>query len=281
MPTAQCNGIELYYEEQGAGEPLLLIMGFTAHSMMWLMQVPALSQKYRVITFDNRGVGRSATPSGPYTTRQMADDAAALLDHLGIERAHVVGWSMGGMIAQELALAHPQKLNRLVLLSSIARALPYADNWLTFTMQATDQVNNGALDRAGFIINSMPWLYTAAYLTQPHLVQAGLQQALADPFPARPLGIAGQAEACRSHLFGDALERLKGITAPTLVLVGAEDILTPAVYSQEMAARIPGARLQILEKGGHGMAIEYAMAVNEALLAFLGEQVPSQTAAQT
>src|SRR6266536_1661770 len=104
MPTAQVNGIDLYYEEQGSGEPLLLIMGFTAHSMLWMMQVPALAQRYRVITLDNRGVGRSSVPPGPHTTRQMADDAAGLLDHLGIEQAGVIGWSMGGMIAQELAL---------------------------------------------------------------------------------------------------------------------------------------------------------------------------------
>lgn len=274
MPTVHVNGINLYHEENGKGEPLLLIMGFTAHSMMWMMQVPTLAQHYRVITFDNRGVGRTDVPAGPYTIRQMADDAAGLLDHLGIERANVIGWSMGGMIAQELALAYPQRVGRLVLLASAASAREYANAWLTYTAQAYEHVNAGSLDRRGFIINSMPWIYTSAFLTQPDLVQAALLQAQADPFPATAQGIFGQAEACRGHLFSNALDRLSGITSQTLVLVGAEDILTPATYSREMAERIPGARLQILERGGHGMSIEYAMAVNEALLAFLAEPAP-------
>ena len=271
MPAAQINGITLYYEEAGSGEPLLLIAGFTAHSMLWALQVPALAQRYRVITFDNRGIGRSDAPAGPYTTRQMADDADGLLEYLGIERAHVIGWSMGGMIAQELALNHAQRLDRLVLLSSLARANPYAGAWLDYMAQAFELVAEGRLDATGFTISSMPWLFTPALMTQPAVVEMSLQQSLANPFPAAPHGIAGQAAACRAHIFGDALERLKNITAPTLVLAGAEDILTPPLYSREMAERIPGARLRILDHGGHGMAIEYAATVNEALLAFLSE----------
>ncbi|MGI8552400.1 MAG: alpha/beta fold hydrolase [Dehalococcoidia bacterium] len=276
MPTAKLNGIDLYYEEQGSGEPLILIAGFTANSLSWVMQMAILAQKYRVITFDNRGIGRSEAPEGPYSTHQMADDTAALLEHLGVERAHVIGWSMGGMIAQELALAHPRKVRRLVLLSSLARGSEYADPWLNFMTQAYDLVQRGELDPTGFVLFNMPWTLTPAFLTQPQLVQAALQQLSANPYPATPRGIAGQAAACREHQFGDALERLRGIKAPTLVLVGAEDILTPPSQSREMAEHIPNARLQILEHGGHGMAIEYAMAVNEALLSFLGEQVPAQ-----
>jgi 3-oxoadipate enol-lactonase len=273
MPTALINGINLYYEEQGRGDPLLLIMGFSAHSMMWMMQTPVLAQHFRVITFDNRGVGRSDAPEGPYSTRQMADDASGLLEHLGIERAHVVGWSMGGMIAQELALNHANQLDRLVLMASLAHASSYAGAWLTYMTQATQLVADGTLDPTGFAVNSLPWMFTPAMLAQPPVVELALQQTLQNPFPATPQGIAGQAEACRAHIFGDALQRLSGITAPTLVLVGAEDILTPALYSREMAERIPDARLQVLDRGGHGVPIEYAAAVNEALLAFLKQPV--------
>lgn len=270
MPTAHVNGINLYYEEHGSGEPLLLIMGFTAHSMLWMLQTPVLAQQFRVIVFDNRGVGRSDVPPGPYTIRQMADDAAGLLDELGVEQARVIGWSMGGMIAQELALAHPQKVDRLVLLASLARAYDYANPWLTFAVEAREK----ALDRAGVAINGMPWIYTPTFMQQPDLVQTALAQALQDPFPATAQGVAAQAAACKGHIFGDALDRIKGITAPTLVLVGAEDILTPPIYAREMAERIPGARLQVLERGGHGMPIEYPQQVNEALLAFLAERTP-------
>src|SRR5215212_2886942 len=100
MSTVTVNDVELYYEEHGNGDPLLLVMGLAADSTAWLFQLPAFSERYRTIVFDNRGVGRSAKPAGPYTIHQMADDAAALLGELGIDRAHVVGVSMGGMIAQ-------------------------------------------------------------------------------------------------------------------------------------------------------------------------------------
>ena len=267
MPTAQINGITMYYEEQGSGEPLLLIMGLSGHTLFWMFQAPVLAQKYRVITFDNRGAGRTDAPAGDYSTRQMADDAAALLDHLGIERAAVVGWSMGGMIAQELALAHPQKVKRLVLLASLPRAHAWGHPWLDFGEQAREK----GLDPRGLTIWSLPWMYTPAFMTQLDMVQTALDRAALDPFPISAQGFAGQAAACRAH---NTLDRLGQVGAPTLVLVGAEDILTPPYYSREMAERIPGARLQILERGGHGMAIEYPQAVNEALLTFLAEEAP-------
>src|SRR5215211_5170886 len=104
MPLAAVNGLNLYYEETGSGPPLMLIAGLSGNTLGWAMLLPALAERFRVIAFDNRGAGRSSAPPGPYTTREMADDAAALLDHLGIEQAHVFGFSLGGLIAQELAL---------------------------------------------------------------------------------------------------------------------------------------------------------------------------------
>ena len=125
MPHASVNGIRLYYEEHGTadGDPLLLIPGTGSHSGSWAVLLPALA-RFRVIALDNRGAGRSDVPPGPYTTRLMADDAAALLAHLGIARTHVIGRSMGGMIAQEPALAYPERVARLVLFATWAR--PYA-----------------------------------------------------------------------------------------------------------------------------------------------------------
>lgn len=272
MPTAQINDITMYYEEHGQGEPLLLIMGLSGHSMHWLFQTQALAQRYRVIVFDNRGAGRTEAPEGAYSTRQMADDAAALLDHLGIERARVVGWSMGGMIAQELAINHPDKVERLVLLASLSHVDPWGQPWLDFGEQARAK----ELDPKGLAVWMMPWMYTPAFMTQRGMVEAALNQMAMDPYPISAQGFTGQAAACRGH---DTLERLKEITAATLVLVGKEDILTPSYYSQEMADRVPGARLQVLDRGGHGIPLEYPQAVNEAVLAFLGEPVASATAA--
>ena len=115
MPMTRVDSIELYYEEHGSGDPLLLIMGLAADSTAWMFQMPDFAKHYRTIVFDNRGVGRSSKPPGPYSIHQMADDAAGLLEQLEIERAHVVGVSMGGMIAQELALRHPERVRGLVL----------------------------------------------------------------------------------------------------------------------------------------------------------------------
>src|SRR5262249_35935611 len=115
MSLAKVGDVDLYYEEHGKGFPCLLIMGLAAHSTAWVLQVAEFAERYRAIAFDNRGVGRSSKPPGPYTIHQMADDAVGLLDALDVRRAHVVGVSMGGMIAQEVALRHPHRVQGLVL----------------------------------------------------------------------------------------------------------------------------------------------------------------------
>ena len=125
MPKVRVGDIEMYYAEAGSGEPLLLIMGFGGDHLAWAFQVPTLAQRHRVIAFDNRGAGQTDAPDHPYTTRMMADDACGLLDALNIDRAHVIGVSMGGMIAQELALNHPDRLRSLHLGCSLARPDAY------------------------------------------------------------------------------------------------------------------------------------------------------------
>lgn len=263
MPLVQVNGIDLYYEEAGDGPPLLLISGAPGTTLDWEWFLPALSERFRVVAFDNRGGGRSSAPPGPYTTRQMADDAAALLDHLAIPRAHVVGLSLGGMIAQELALAYPTRIDRLVLLATCARfRLAVFGPWQTFRRQAREQ----ALDPVGYALCMMPWFFTSAFMVQQEQVEAALAEVGREPYPTPEHGLNAQGAAGRQH---DTLDRLAGIAAPTLVLTGAEDILTPPSAAQELADGIPGARLQILERGGHLMSVEYPEAVAAALLAFL------------
>jgi len=115
MPKVWVNGIDSNYVEAGSGDPLLMIMGFGGDHLAWAFQVPVFSAKYRVITFDNRGAGQSSVPDVAYSTRMMADDAVGLLDVLGVERAHVRGASMGGLIAQEVALNHPRRVRSLQL----------------------------------------------------------------------------------------------------------------------------------------------------------------------
>jgi len=239
-PFVQVNGIERYYEETVSGDPLLLVNGIGGTSLDWALVLPALAARFRLMASENRGVGRSAAPSGPYPTRQMADDAAALLAHLDVERAHVVGSSMGGMIAQELALAYLALVGHLVLYGTFARPRrAVMDPWLTFVARWAER-----LDPAAVALGWLPWLYTPAFLVDPDRVEAAL--AWQNPYSAPAHGIAGQADAARTH---DTLDRLPRIAAPTLVLVGDEDMFTPLYYSQELAKGISGARLHVLERG--------------------------------
>ncbi len=255
--TVHVNGIDLYYEERGSGPPLLIIPPLSSTGFT----IAALEPHFRSITFDNRGAGRSEVPPGPYTTRMMADDAAALLEHLGVERAHVFGFSLGGMIAQELALNYPDRVDHLVINGAYARPnRAVIDPWLTLW----DQAYEGKVDMVAFNLWLLGWLLTPAFMSQPDLVAAALE--FEDPYPASAQGVAAQTAAGRTH---DTLDRLGQISAPTLVLVGAGDIVTPVVYSEELAAGIPGATLQVLDPGGHSVLFEYEEASNDALLAFL------------
>src|SRR5512136_1692386 len=120
MTTAKVSDINLCYKVSGHGQPLILITGFASAQNTWIMQVRAFSRQYRVVTFDNRGFGRSDKPPGPYTTKMLAGDTIALMDHLGIKKAHIVGGSMGGMAAQEIAIEHPERLDKLILSSTSA-----------------------------------------------------------------------------------------------------------------------------------------------------------------
>lgn len=264
MPTVRANGINLYYEVRGAGEPLLLIAGFACDHAIWSMLVPSLARKYQVISFDNRGVGQSSSPDGPYSVQQMAEDVAALLGQIGVDHAHVAGHSMGGQIAQELALAYPDKVRSLMLVASSAM---------------TDERGRAIIETFGDLprlveprTNArliMPWLYTNGFLATPGAVEQLLEAMTESPFPPTPQGMYHQSRAIGAF---DASTRLGAIRCPTLVLAGGEDILLPPRLSEELAADIPSAVLVVLQKAGHGLLIESPDAVAKGLLDFLSNQ---------
>lgn len=264
MPYATLNGIRVHYEAYGAGDPLLLINGLGGPAVSWLYQVRDLSKRYRVITFDNRGVGETDLPDEPaYPTGQMAEDARALLDHLEIERAHAVGASMGGTIAMELAIRHPKRVRSLGLLCTWARGdgrfLHTIESW----MQTAPMLS--AEDRFRHVI--MPWVYTAKILGDRAAVEDLVKRTLAYPFPTRPAALERQGRGLREWN-GSRLKDLRRLRMPALVLVGRDDILTPPAFSRELARIIPRARLRILP-GGHGFFLEEADLLNRALLRFL------------
>jgi 3-oxoadipate enol-lactonase len=274
MGIAKVDSIELYYEEQGSGDPLLLIMGLAADSTAWLFQVPAFSQHYRTIVFDNRGVGRSTKPPGPYTIHQMADDTAGLLDVLGITRTHVVGVSMGGMIAQELALRHPQRVRGLVLActypepdADIERQRQFSVTQFGGKVTASGemQIDLSALDPLSFLQHLLPAVFNQEFIDKelPRLMQL-FAGALQYGFSLE--AILGQVAAVMSH---KATDRLHQITAPTCVITGDADRLVPPANSDILAKHIPNAHLVKIPGGSHGFNFETPEIFNREVLDFL------------
>jgi 3-oxoadipate enol-lactonase len=264
VPNATLNGIRVHYETYGAGDPVLLINGLSAPAVNWLYQVKGLSPRYRVVTFDNRGVGETEMPEAPsYATSQMADDAAAVLDHLGVARAHVVGHSMGGTIAMELAIRHPRRVRSLALCGTWAdgdgRFLHTIRSWRAVWGQL------GAEDRFCHLL--MPWLYTPGFLADRAKVAETIQRVLEYPYPTKTEALQRQAQGLLDWN-GTRLREIRRIRVPALVLVGREDNLTVPAFSRALAAMIPTARLKVIA-GGHGFTIECAEAFNRALLDFL------------
>lgn len=264
MPHATLNGARLHYEVSGQGDPVLLISGLGGAAVGWLLQVKDLSARYQVITLDNRGVGESEVPDLPsYPTALLADDAAALLDHLGMARAHVVGASMGGTIAMELAIRNPKKVRSLSICCSWARGdgrfIQTIRSWMALAPYLSIE------DRFRYVL--FPWIYSPAFLADEAAMAEALKRALAYPHPTRPEGLIRQGEGLIAWN-GTRIKEIKRIKAPTQVLVGKDDILTPPAFSRELAELIPNARLRLLP-GGHGFFIEEAPRVNGALLEFL------------
>jgi 3-oxoadipate enol-lactonase len=274
MGLAKVGDVELYYEEHGSGEPLLCIMGFATDSMGWILQVPEFSQRYRTIVFDNRGVGRSAKPPGTYTIHQMADDAAALLDALDIRRAHVIGISMGGMIAQELTLRHPERVHGLILACTYpepdaeveqTRQFTLTQMGATVTATGETRIDVTALNPLLLFQHLLPLVFNQSFIETDlpklmHLFSGALQYGFSME------AILGQLEAVMSH---KATDRLHQITAPTLVITGDADRLIPPANSDIIARSIPGARLVKIPGGSHGFNIEMPDQFNRAVLDFL------------
>jgi pimeloyl-ACP methyl ester carboxylesterase len=275
MSTAKVGNVELYYEEQGSGDPLLLIMGLAADSRAWMFQVPDFAARYRTIIFDNRGVGRSSKPAGPYTIHEMADDAVGLLDVLGIRRTHVVGVSMGGMIAQELALRHPERVRGLVLActypepdADVERQRQFALTQFGGSMSAGGEmkIDLAALDPMMFFQHLLPTVFNQEFIDREIAKLLPLfTGALEYGFSLE--AIFGQVGAVMGH---KATDRLHTIKAPTLVITGDADRLIPAANSDVLAKHIPGAKLVKVPGGSHGFNFETPDVFNRAVLDFLG-----------
>lgn len=249
MGYARVNGVDLYYERHGAGEPLLWIGGLGAN----LREVPYLIESYsrhfELIAFENRGCGRSDKPAQDYTIDGFADDAAALLDHLGIESAFVYGSSMGGMIAQELTLRHPHRVRGLILGCTTAGALRGARPApeIVQRMIANLSLSGDEALEAGWSLGySAPWI---AANREALLERARFAAELAAPSDS----YMRQVLASARH---DAYDRLHQIACPVMIIHGSDDVMMPVENAHLLKERIPHAELRILEGLGHGYNLE-------------------------
>ncbi len=264
MSVARSDGAELHYESSGSGDAVLLIMGLGMNATGWWRTVPVLAERLRVIAFDNRGVGRSSRPAGPYSIAQMAGDALAVLEAAGVEAAHVYGVSMGGMIAQELALRHPERVRRLVL----AATTPGGDHAIAAGPETLAFFSRrGEMPAEEAVWASVPYNYAARTRAEAgDRIAQDIAQRLR--YPIEPEPYMAQLHAALGH---DAHDRLGAIAAPTLVVHGTEDRMVDPRNAAILAERIPGATLQTWERAGH-LYFTDEPAADAAIARFLGEE---------
>lgn len=251
MPQTACRtGVTLNYEISGEGDPLLLVMGTSGAIGLWGELVPRLSEQYRVIAFDNRGLGGSERGEGAISVASMAEDASALLEALDVPRAHVMGWSLGSAVVQELALAHPEQVASAIMYATWGRCDGFQRSVITaLRLPYAVRDMDAALTAAGIA-------FSPQALDSPDLEQ--MMAAMLPAFPQNEEQMQVTVEQWDADLAHDTLDRLGGITAPTVVIVGEQDLLTPTWQSKAVADAVPGARYELVTGPGssHGLHLE-------------------------
>lgn len=254
------NNANLYYEIHGRGEPLLMLQGWGMDLTGWQYVLEPLSQEFQLILLDNRGTGRSEVTPGEYTTRGLADDAAGLLDHLQLDSSHVLGWSMGGMIAQELALAYPRKVKRLILSASSAKVTAKSSFIAWSNVEA---INRRELQTS---VNwQLSFCFSKAVFANEAMLFEIRENALNPPYPVTVEGLVNQFAAVASH---DRRRQLRSIKSPTLVLGAAEDGIIDTDQVKALALEIDDSQLRILP-GGHMFHIEHSELFARTVIEFL------------
>ena len=256
------DGTRIHYEVTGksGATPVLMIQGLGASKNAWNLQRIAMATRFRIISFDNRGAGRSDKPTEPFTLEQMADDALAVLDAAGIETAHVVGASMGGVISQIVAVKFSHRVRSLTLVCTACRNHPWRQELLqSWAKTAADkgmievgkEAAQWVMSPRSFrrLVPAFTWMGPLAALRPRH------------SFVSQIDAILNTRE--------DLVDQLSTITAPTMVIVGNQDILTPRGDSEEIAERIPNAELVVISGAAHGLMMEHSSTFNRILIEFL------------
>lgn len=272
MPVAIVNGVTINYHLIGKGTPLVLIEGLGADHNSWIHQIPDLQAHFSLLLFDNRGIGKSTGAFGRYTISLMADDLAALLDHLHIEKAHIMGSSMGGMIAQEFASRYPERVNKLILCATFAKH----PEMRTMIIEGIRQVLKGTSDDCielqphHVLLEKVATYFFKQVFSESFLLEnkifigQTIQRDLMNPLHGETF--LKQLDAIAHH---DTTQKLQDIMAETLVITGDSDRLVMPSCSDYLASHIPHAQLNVVEDGTHGLHIEKPTLFNKIILDFL------------
>ena len=261
MPSADLNGFEIYYEVHGEGDPLVCVHGLGCDIRAWALQIEPFSQQYQAIFFDNRDVGRSSLAPGDYSTADMAQDVLALGDHLELETFHLLGVSLGGMVAQQVALAAPDRVRTLTLalthggVQSAGRLRGHLLGSYAKHLPPEDQVDN-----------LLYLCYTENFFENEQMYEFMKNALLDNPYPQPPEAFARQAAAGAHH---DVRDRLPELKMPVHVISAERDLMIPAWKQRELADLIGGSTLTSIEGMGHGVQWEDAERFNALVTEFL------------
>ena len=262
MPFAAVNGIDVHYRVAGAGpETIVLVNGLADDLETWAFQEAELTAAgYRLLMFDNRGIGKTSRPAGPYSSRLLADDAKALVDHLGVTDFHLLGVSMGGMIVQEYALAYPEDLRSVIMACTYAAPGPFCSRMFAMWADAAPVLG------IPFVMRDVTlWAFTTDFFSSRPAELAEFETAMR--YMDQPVhAYLAQLAVIQGH---DTVSRLGEITTPSLVMAGEEDILIPVSLSRRIHEGIPGSEWATT-KGGHGCVWEHPAEFNRTYLDFVG-----------
>jgi pimeloyl-ACP methyl ester carboxylesterase len=268
MPRAHTNGIDLFYKVQGHGEPLFMIMGLGGGRGAWFFQTRSFRRYFTLITFDSRGIGKSDKAEKPYTIRTMADDTVGLMDYLEIDKAHILGMSMGGIVAQEIAINYPDRVGKLILAATTPGEDENGDSHpeivtrLGLAKEGSTDIDYSRLD-SNTLLNSLNQLAFNRKLYRWFIVP------FAKVYMKRIGGSEGPMRQFKAAVEHSTVDRLHMIQAPTLVITGADDRLVPPHHSEVLASMISGARLVKIKGGSHTLIVEQRGAFNRVVLDFL------------
>jgi aminoacrylate hydrolase len=267
MARISIGDCHLYYERNGAGFPVLLITGLSGYAAYWRDQMPGLSRAFDVIAYDHRGVGESDPAGSAFTMERLARDAVALMDALHLEKAHVIGHSAGGAVAQVLAIEHPERLASIVIAASWPRADAYFRRLFALRKEILCR-----LGPASYVQTNSLLLYPSHYIARNNEKLRQIEAQLLARFPP-PEVITSRIDALLAFDRSDELARIR---TPSLIVAAQDDIVTPAYFSEDLARRIPGAEAKFFAQGGHYFNQVMPREFSQAVLPFLTAHTPAE-----